>query len=835
MTRLLQDFRFGLRTLRKHPGFSAVVVLTLALGIGANTAIFSVVNAVLLRPLPYADPDRLVLLRHHILATDFMDAPLPPADVMDFRDRCTVFRGVAATDRTFEANLTGGDAEPIEVRIAGVTANFFEVLGVQPYLGRSFEPADEEPLTEDDFARFEKAVEKGEPLPGNNVIISYGLWQRRFGTDRKIIGEHLLVNSFQHTIVGVMPRNFQLLMPANAGMPTAVDIWNPTRFNYREVPRTSALANRRVIARLNGEVSLAQAQAEVDRVAAWQRENFEYHAGGEIYVDVKPMHADIVGHVRSVLLALLGAVAFVLVIACANVANLLLVQAGVREKEIAIRAALGGDRARIVRQLLTESALLALLGGLAGLLLARWGIDLLLALRPANLPRVDPVGFDGTVLLFTFGATLISALIFGLVPALQASKLDLQECLKDRGTISPDPRRRRLRSGLVVAEVALSMVLLIGAGLMFRSFVALQRVDLGFEPQNALTFRISVPPAEQAYDEPMERALFLAKLEERLEALPGAKVAGAIQVLPLSGRFWTSPYATEWSNEDDWTVLEADYRFVTAGYFEAIGARLLDGRLLAQKDNLDNERVVVVDRALAARAWPGKSPIGQKLEIDVFGERQWVKVVGVVDDIRSVHPSVQGRETVYFPYLMHGAFNSMTVVLRTQTDPAAIAPRVRDEVAKMDADLPVAAVMTMQDYVSEATAPTRFAMILISIFAGVALVLASVGLYGVISSLVRQRRHEIGLHMAFGAERPHILRMVVWKGFGLAAAGVVIGLGVSLALTRLVSGLLTGVTPTDPTTFGFVAVLLTGVTLIASFVPAQRAVRVDPMDALRYE
>ncbi|MBT8461331.1 MAG: ABC transporter permease, partial [Gemmatimonadetes bacterium] len=577
MGALGQDMRFGLRSLLKHPGHAAVVVLTLALGIGANTAIFSVIHAVMIRPLPYDQPDQLVLLRHRIEATDFFDGPMPPADVMDIRDHTDVFQGVAATDRTFEQNLTG-DGEPIEVRVAGVTANFFDVLGVEAALGRTFLAEDEEPFPPGAFVQ-------GAPAPVNNIVISHGLWMRRFGGSPDAIGGTLLINDFPNTVVGVMPAGFELLMPANAGMPSGTDVWNPTRFDYRQAPRTSGNANRRVIARLKPGVTVAKAQVQADKVAEWQREHFEYNRDGEIYIDVKPMHADIIGHARTVLLALLGAVGFVLLIACANVANLLLVQAASREKEMAIRAALGGSRGRIVRQLLTESAVLAIVGGLAALLLARWGVDLLLALRPANLPRVEAVAIDGPVLLFTLAASVFSAVVFGLVPALQASKPDLNDCLKERGTVSPDVRRRRMRSALVVAEVALSMVLLIGAGLMFRSFLALQKQDLGFEPAGVVTFRIAMPGLRSEYATPEGRAMFVSALEDRMEALPGVKSAGGVQVLPLSGRFWTSPYQVKSGEENEWGLLEADYRFATPGYFEALGLRLVTGRFFSQSEN----------------------------------------------------------------------------------------------------------------------------------------------------------------------------------------------------------------------------------------------------------
>jgi putative ABC transport system permease protein len=798
MSSLVQDVRFGLRSLLKHPGHTGVVVLTLALGIGANTAIFSVIHTVLLRPLPYESPERLVLLRHRIEATNFLDGPMPPADVMDIRDHTTVFEGVAATDRTIEANLTG-DGEPIEVRVAGVTANFFAVLGADAALGRTLVPEDEEPFPPGAFA-------EGEPLPVNNVVISHGLWMRRFGGDSSAIGAALVINDFANTVVGVMPKDFHLLMPANAGMPTSIDVWNPTRFDYRQAPRTSANANRRVIARLKPGVTVQEAQEEIDKVAEWQRARFDYHRTGEIYIEVKPMHADIVGHARPILLALFGAVVFVLLIACANVANLLLVQAASREKEMAIRAALGGGRGRIVRQLLTESGLLALIGGLAGLLLARWGVDLLIALRPSNLPRVEAVGIDGAVLLFTIGATVFSALVFGLVPALQASKPDLNDCL------------------------------------MFRSFVALQQQDLGFEPAQVVTFRISMPGGRQEYGTPDSRAAFIAELEDRVESLPGVKSAGSVQVLPLSGRFWTSPYAVDYGDEEQWRVLEADYRFASPGYFEAMGFRLVAGRFFAESENREAAEVAVVDRALAGRAWPGEEPVGKYVQAVVSPfdgnppEQKWLKVVGVVENVRSEDPRTVSRESIYFPYRLQGSFFTVTVAVRTESgEPASLVPAIRDEIANLDPDLPVAGVMTMPEYVELATAPTRFAMILIGIFAGVALLLASVGLYGVISSLVRQRTHEIGLYMAFGAESPHILRIVVRRGVTLALAGVAVGLFVSLALTRTVAGLLTGVTATDPPTFLAVGALLTVVTLVASYIPAHRAVRVDPMEALRYQ
>jgi predicted permease len=453
---------------------------------------------------------------------------------------------------------------------------------------------------------------------------------------------------------------------------------------------------------------------------------------------------------------------------------------------------------------------------------------------------VDVVGIDGPVLLFTLGACLFAALAFGLVPALQASKPDLNDCLKDRGTVSPDVKRRRLRSALVVVEVALSMVLLVGAGLMLRSFLALQNQDLGFEPDGVVTFRITMPPLRTQYGTPEGRARFISELEKRLESIPGVEGAGGVQVLPLSGRFWTSPYFFEGAEERDLEALEADYRFATPGFFDALGIRLLSGRAFKESENEDGAGVVVIDRALAARAWPGEEAVGKHLRavispFDGTGtEDRWVKVVGVVENVRSQDPRVAGRETIYFPYRLQGAFFNITMAVRADGDPVRLVPSIRDAVASLDAEMPVAAVTTMDEYVRLAMGPTRFAMILIGIFAGVALALALIGLYGVIASLVRQRTHEIGVYMAFGAETPHILGMVVRRGVALAIAGVLLGVLASLALTRAVSSLLTGVTATDPATFVAVALLLAAVTLMASFIPAHRAIRVDPMDALRY-
>ena len=815
---------------------------------------------------------------------------------------------VAATDRTFEFNLTGG-GPPEVVRVASVSSNFFDVLGVEPALGRTFLPTDgfegrsgknayeEKVLPRDEkdeeqarvaaelkrhladgklvdkkkyaveVERRKQAGSKPKPEPTAkpdhehetedsaredseshvapdgaiaddgmmpSVVLSHGLWKRRFGSDLEVIGQKVVLNGAPSRVVGVMPEEFRLLMPANAGIPTAIDMWTADLIPYSVIERSSPNANRRVLARLAPGATLAEARDQAAIVSQWQQANFEYHQAGDISVDVKPMHADIVAHVRPVLLALFGAVLLVLLIACANTANLLLVQAAAREREISIRAAVGGGRRRIIRQFLTEAALLAAIGGLAGLLLARWAIDLLLALRPAGLPRLDTVPIDGPVLLFTAAATVVAALVFGMVPAINASRPDLNSCLKDRGACASNPGQRRLRHTIVVGEVALAMILLVAAGLMYRSVESLEAVDLGFEPQGVLTYRISLP--QVPYDDVDKRAAALAKIESKVAELPGVKATGSTQVLPLGGQFWTSPYQVPLESEGASRAGEADYRYVTPGFFEAFGARLLSGRLLTAEDEEKARKVVVVDRALAARSWPGENPVGRVVEAMTLGGpvQKW-KVVGVVEDIVSEGPESGGRETLYFPYSAQNAFFSMTMVVRGSGEPKKLAAPIREIVAGFDSDLPVSGVRTMESYVRDSTAAMRFVSILLGIFAAMALLLAGIGLYGVVSAIARQRTREIGVMMAFGAGRPQILARVVRRGVALAVLGLAMGAVAALALTRALSGLFPGIPNTDPLTYVVVGGVLLLVTILASLLPAHRAARTDPIQALRYE
>lgn len=830
----LQDVKFGSRFLIKHPAFTAVVVLTLGLSIGAGTAIFSVVNRVLLRPLPYEASDRLVLIRHDIGRTDFVGAPVPPADVIDLREQVNVFEAIAATDRTGEANLTG-DGPPEVVRVASVTANFFDVLGVDPALGRTFVPADGEPPDGVDGAPSAPDADLSDPEDARPVVISHGLWQRRFGGERAAVGSLLVLNDHRVRVVGVLSRDFKLHMPANSGMSTDIDVWKPTRFDYRAVPRNSSNANRRIIARMLPGVSVAEAQRQVDAVAAWQRETYEYHRLADIGITVTPMRAAVVGHVRPILLGLFAAAGIVLLIACANVANLLLVQAMGREREIAIRAAVGGARRRIFRQLMTESLLLAAIGGLAGLLVARWGIDLLLAMRPPGLPRLESIPIDGGALLFTVGLTVFSAILFGAFPALQASKSDLHGSLNDRGVHTADRRRRTFRSTLVTGEVALAMILLVGAGLMFRSLRSVESRDLGFRPDSVLTFRLTLPGAR--YGSVDERQEFHDELSSAALDLDEVSAIGATTVLPLSGQFWTSPYQVAEPAAGEALGREANYQIVRHGTFEALGLRFVAGRPFSATEESGRRDVVVVDRQLAARAWPGESPLGRKLFAETIGgPARAFQVVGVVEPIHLEDPTRLTRETIFFPHATQAALPSMTVVVRSRgVAPELLAAPMREIVRGLDPELPLSAVRPMSAYISDATASIRFGTLLIGSFAFIALVLAAIGVYGVVSSMVRQRTREIGLHLALGAPHPRIIRSVVGRGVRLGLIGLAVGLMGSLALARLTASLVTGVSSTDPLTYAAVGGLLLAVTALASLVPARRAVRVNPMDALRYE
>jgi putative ABC transport system permease protein len=819
MEQLWRDVRYAVRSLINNPGFAAVAIVTIALGVGANTAIFSVVRAVLLRPLPYDDPDRLVMVWGELQARNMPYWPHSPPDFRDYREQTELFEDVAGVF-TFRQPLTG-EGDPVQITVGGVTESFFRLLGVSPSMGRDFIPDDVIPPDPD--------AQAGSQPPGI-VILSHGFWQRKFGGAPDAVGRSVELGGQPAEIVGILPPDFRLHMPPGAQMPENVDLWTAARIDFDTGNRNNVFL--RVVGRLRPGASIEQGQAEMSALATRFREQDQIKEASGFQLHVVPLHEDLTSQVRPVMWALMGAVAFVLLIACANVSNLLLVRASAREREVAVRAALGAGRRRIIGQMLIESVVLAAVGGVGGLLLANVGIDSLLALQPGDLPRIETVSVDGAVLGFTVGATLLAALIFGLLPAVQASRLRLTESLKERSRSATSNVQRLLRNGVVIAEVALSLVLLIGAGLMVRSFVELQRVDPGYDAQGVLTFGLQLPGAR--YPDPTDRDLFQRQLQERLSGLPGVVgVSGAFPI-PLDEQAFAGRYGPEEALEDETRYGQADYRVVLPGFFEVLGTRLIEGRTFTQADNADSATVVVVDEKLAQALFPGQAAVGRRILIRATTpDPQLVEIVGVVEHQR--HPSVarDGRETVFFTDRYVGSFGAMTWAVRASVEPTSLVGQVRREVAALDELIPLDNVRPMQAYVDESMASTRFSLVLIGIFGLIALVLAAVGLYGVLAYTVRQRTGEIGIRMAFGAERRAILRLVVRQGMALAGAGIGLGLVAALALTRVMDSMLVGITATDPSTFGGIAIIFALVAVAACLLPALRATRVDPVEALR--
>ena len=818
METLFQDLRYAFRMLLKRPGFTAVAVLALALGIGANSAIFSVVNGVVLRRLPYKDPDRLMMVwsRRPLLQAlaGSQEFPVSAADFTDWRDQNQVFEQIAAF-HSQPFNITGA-GEPEFLGGVRASANLFSLLGVEAKLGRTF-------LAEED-----------QPGAGRVVLISHGLWERRFGSDPQIIGQKLTLNDEPYTAVGVMPRGFQFPrkgeMPAGYQFPRQADLYTPLAWTPDQIGNRGRnfLA---VIARLKPEVRVAQASADMDAIAQRLKQQYpQFNSNKEAFI--VPLHQQVVGRVRTALLVLLGAVGFVLVIACANVANLLLARAASRQKEIAIRTALGASRSRVVRQLLTESVLLSLAGGTLGLLLSMWGVDLLLAISPANLPRVDAISVDGRVLGFTLAVSLLTGIIFGLVPAVQASKPDVNEALKEGGRAS-SVGHNRFRSVLVVSEVALSLVLLIGAGLMIRSFVHLLNSSPGLNPENVLTLDVGLPRTK--YSAPQQVAFF-QQVIERLRSLPGVQSAGAVYPLPLSGAEEGMGFGIEGRAAlAPGEVYNAGPRWVSPDYFNVMGIPLLRGRELTERDGSDTPRVLVINEAMAARYFPDEDPIGKRVAFDqVNNAPNWREIVGVIGDVKHSALDSDPKPEMYFPFPQFPIF-FMTFVVRTSGDPLNLVAAARSEVLAVEKNQPISNVHTMEELLSNSIAQRRFNMLLLSIFAGVALLLATVGIYGVMSYSVAQRTHELGVRMALGAQTSHVLALVVKQGMTLALAGVGIGLAAAFALTRILASLLYGVSATDPLTFSVIALLLASVALLACYLPARRATKVDPIVALRYE
>ncbi|HEX8139230.1 MAG TPA: ABC transporter permease [Pyrinomonadaceae bacterium] len=811
METFIQDVRFGARMLRKHPGFTLVAILTLALGIGANTAIFSVVNSVLLRPLQYPNAARIVAIQE--LNEKGSRVQVTPANFLDWRAQSTVFEHLAAIfART--ANLsTGEDAERIDLAMTSV--NFFQVFGVRPEAGRFFLPEEET---------------AGHPPV---VVLSYALWQRQFGGDASLVGKSLMLDGQTYTVVGIAPAGFQYPDKTEAWVPPFKSV--PMMNAQMDVERARGFGFLSAVGLLKPGVSIQQAHEEMTAITARLRQQYPA-TNNNRFNRVVALQTHLVGESRTALLLLLGAVALLLLIACANVANLLLARASTRQKEIAVRLALGATRLRLVRQLLVESVLLGLAGGTLGLLLGWWGVNLMRRLLPVDFPLAQGISVDLRVLSFTVLVSFLTGLVFGLAPALQSTKPDVNEALKESArSSSGGARRNRVRSLLIVSEVALSLVLLIGAGLLFRSFLRLQAVELGFRPQSMLTFRLS--PAGPNFKQDAQYVAFYAQVAERIKALPGVEAVGVINTLPLVKGWTTSIMVQGWPplTRDKWPGV--NYRSVSPDYFRAVNVPVLKGRSFDERDREKSPLVVIVNEALARRDFPGEEPIGKRLNFgatDKDGQPVWFEIVGVVADVRSLELNSEPTPEIYTSYLQD-PFASMSYVVRSQVEPQSLVSAVREAVRQVDKSQPVAEVREMEQIVSQAAAGPRFNSLLLGLFASLAVVLAAAGIYGVMSYAVTQRTHEIGVRMALGAQTSDVLRLIVGQGMRLTLVGLALGLVCAFALTRVMVTLLYGVTATDLSTFAGGTLLLVIVALVACYLPARRAIKVDPMIALRYE
>ena len=806
---MMKDIRYSIRVLLKNPAFTATALLTLALGIGVNTAIFSVVDSVLLRPLPMKDPDRVVSVWEHNLRAGVDRNEMAPANYIDLRNQNQVFEGVGSFG-DFSMNLTGvGEPERLDARL--VSANVFALLGVKPALGRTFSP------------------EQDQPGLDRVVVLSDGLWRRRFSSDPGIVGRNITLNAESYMVVGVMPPAF--FFPVREG-----ELWTPWAMQPDEA---SGRGDHyvRVMARLKPGVTIQQANAEVEAIAA--RLSNEYPRTNEgLGFLVSSFHQDYVGNLRTPILILFAAVALVLLIACANVANLLLAQATSRRREIAIRLALGASRLAIVRQLLVESMLLAVGGGLLGVLGAMWGVQWLSKLVPESLSKLQSVSVDARVFAFTLGVTVLTAIVFGAVPAIHASRSKPGETLSEVGRdVGGGVSGRFMRRVLVVAEVALAVVLLVGGGLLVRSFQQLRQVDPGFKTGNLLTMRMVLPSSK--YAKPEQRRAFYDELLRRVDELPGVESAGMITFLPLSFSGMNFAFSIEGrTSPGDMNLPLAVYRVVSPDYFQAMGIPLQRGRVFDSRDTADSPPVIVMNRRLAEHFWPDEDPTGKRLKIGpVDGRNPWAIVAGVVGDVRQGGLYGEQDFELYVPYAQErrGFVAPRDLVVRTNGDAASVAGAVRQAVWAVDKDQPISNVRTMDHVLRTAVSREWFQTLLLALFATLALVLACVGLYGLISYAVVQRTHEIGVRMALGAQPVDVLRLVIKQGMLLTLFGLVIGVAGAFAVTRVMNEMLFGVTATDPLTFVGVPILLGVIALFACYIPARRATKVDPLVALRYE
>ncbi len=813
MQRLAQELRYGMRSLHRQPGFTLLAVFTLALGIGANTVVFSVVNGVLLRPLPFPEPERLVMVSTY--SRQDKEAPTVSApDFHDLQQRTQTLEALAGI-LAVTATLTG-EGPPETVDEAIVTWNFFPLLGVELARGRNF-------LPDEDVANGPRVV-----------ILSQGLWQRRFGAQPDLVGKTIQIDAEPWLVVGILPADFKLYLPPDAHRlkDKNPDLWKLTQRDFSAGQRDNNYLT--VLGRLKPEATLAQAQAEMDGIASQLRAEHAEHQLAERQIRAVALQQKITGQVQPLLFLLLVAVGFVLLIACANVANLLLVRGAARSKELAIRAALGASRHQLVRHSLVESLLLSLGGALTGLLLAFWGLRLLHWLRPANLPRLSEVAIDWRVLGFNLAACLATALLAGLVPALKQGRQDLQSTLKQGGKISAAADSRRMQSLFVVIEIALSLVLLVGAALLVRTFLALQNVELGFRAENVLTFHLNLPSTRYAWG---RKAEFFRQLEARLASLPGVEAVGTTSHLPFTGKGYGAGYS--WDAQSAGENLTADWRFITPTYLQTTGTRLLAGRFFTEQDDAEHSRVVIIDETLARKAWPDESALGKRLLVSDSTPRGmiavWMEVVGVIEHVYNHTLSAPGREQVYIPYAQTPAVPWMNVAVRSSLPPANLVRAIEQEVHELDKDLPINNVRPLGIYVADALAPARFSLILMNIFGVVALALAAIGLYGVLAYAVSRRTRELGIRLALGAQKGDVLKLILKQGMKVALVGVGIGLISGFALTRLMRNLLFGVSANDPATYGAIALLLLAVAWFACYLPARRATKVDPLTALRSE
>jgi putative ABC transport system permease protein len=826
MQQLLQDLRYALRTLLKKPGFALIAIVTLALGIGGSTAIFTVVDAALLRGLPYRSPDQLYHLWEKRPQQEFGQREFSYPDYQDYQQN----KALEIAGYTGGGGIMSGRGEPERVLFPSATANFFSVLGVEPVIGRAFQPGDDKP---------------GTPLV---TVLTFGMWQRRFGGDPGIVGQSLTVNGQSYTVVGVLPSSFQFAL-------RSADLWRPYQPTDAQLTRRF-MHGTNVIGRLKPGVSVQQAQSELDVIASRiEKEHNQSHAGTGLRLI--PLQEQVVGQVKPILLVLLAAVGFVLLIACANVASLLLTRSLARQKEVAIRGALGASRWRVIRQLLTESLLLSLAGGLAGLMVAYWGVKGLVAILPdsqlSTLPFLTSLQIDAPILAFSVGLSLLTGIVFGLAPALQSSRLDLNEVLKEGGRASTGGARQRLRSGLVMTEIALAVVLLVGAGLMMKSLLRLLQANVGFNPENVLTVTVSLPAAK--YTDPGKQVLFYEQLNDRVQSLPGVNNTGTVNILPLQGGNTTRFYVDGDPVPPPGQEIEANIRVVDESYFQTLGVPIIAGRAFDNRDG-EAERqaaqaqaqpqtpgapptpipgVVIIGKTLADKVFAGRDPVGRRLAYSSFAG-QTDLIIGVVGDVKIGALDEAIRPVIYYPFRRFPSTGT-NLVIRTSGDSTALASAIRNETRTLEPDVALFNVRPMEELIGDSPAAfmRRFPAILIGIFAGVALLLASIGIYGVVSYSVSQQTHHIGVRMALGAQTSDILKMVLKQGLGVSLAGMAIGVLAALGLMRLLRSLLFEVGTNDLGTFAIVVGTLFVVALLASYIPARRATKVDPLVALRYE